>query len=426
MRSKNKKNDILKEYVRHKIDLILEDSDDYYDGGDISYTDPQYIRNPKLDSILTIFGLKGLANVARVAVGVGESIITKAFGELGIFIERLWYMINPYYFAMSAEELENIIARDRSALDARLERVHAGYADIVRDAERTIGNLGTDLTGIAFFANPALTLGYFGGRGLVGAGMSLFHRITRGGPGGARSSRNSAAENTLSQRTRELEARARELEQENQRYRHSSENVLQNFSRELLGPNATPDDLRQLAQGNGVPNAAGAGAAARTGTRVLPASGNVTVTEQAALQNSSRQNFNQRLMELQRDTEQLKRQYVEFLNSPEVERLVQASPAVKEGQKAVVDVIMNNVRDNFREITFDKMRNRNPEEFNEIQREQPDIFDNEQKKKAFVQFAKQQLKTPTIQQLNALAEQNPELRNEVQMAVSEVERLAAQ
>ena len=422
MRSKNKKNDILKEYVRHKVDLILEDSDDYYDGGDLSYTDPQYIHNPKLDSILTIFGLKGLANVARVAVGVGESILTKAFGELGIFIERLWYLINPYYFAMSAEELENIIARDRSALDARLERVHAGYADIVRDAERTISNLGTDLTGIAFFANPALTLGYFGGRGLIGAGMNLFHRITRGGPPGATSSRRSSTENSLSQRTQELEARARELEQENQRYRHSSENVLQNFSRELLGPNATPNDLRELVR----ENSATATPASPPGTRVLPASGNVTVTEQAAPESSARQNFNQRLMQLQRDTEQLKRQYIEFLNSPEVERMVQNSPAVKEGQKAVVDVIMSNVRDNFREITFDKMRNRNPEEFNQIEREQPDIFATEQNKKAFIKFAKQQLKTPTIQQLNALAEQNPELQNEVQLAVSEVERLAAQ
>lgn len=421
MRSKNKKNDILKEYVRHKVDLILEDSDDYYDGGDLSYTDPQYIRDTKLDSILTIFGIKGLQNAARVAVGVGESILTKAFGEVAIFIERLWYLINPYYFAMSAEELENIIARDRSALDARLERVHAGYADIVRDAERTISNLGTDLTGIAFFANPALTLGYFGGRGLIGAGMSLFHRITRGGPRGGPVSGRSSTETSLSQRTQELEARAQELQEENQRYRHSSENVLQNFSRELLGPNATPDDLRELARGNNAATSAGSTNAAPT--RVLPASGTVTVREQ---RQPARQDFNQRLMQLQRDTEVLKRQYVEFLNSSEVRNAIQEAPAVKEGQKAVVDVIMSNVRDNFRELTFDKMRNKNPEEFNQIEKEQPDIFNSEQKKKAFVQFAKQQLKTPTIQQLNALSQQNPELRDEVNMAISEVERLAAQ
>lgn len=434
MRLKKKKNDILKEYVNHKIDLLLED---YYDAGDVEASDPLWIHtdNRSLDSILTIFGIKGLQNAAKVAIGVGESILTKAFGEAAIFIERLWYMINPYYFAMSADELENIISQDRSALDARLDRVQAGYSNALREAQRSISAMGTDLTAIAFFANPALTLGYFGGRGAVGLGMSLFHRITRGGPSGggagAGSSRGSSAENNLSERTRQLESRARELEQENRTYRRTSENVLQNLSRELLGPNATPDDLRELARNsreNAASTASGAApgaASSATATRVIPGAGTATIREQAAGRVPAQQNFNQRLMQLQRDTQVLKRDYVQFLNSPDVQNTVKNSPVVKEGQKAIVDLIMDNVRNNFRELTFDKMRNRNPEEFNQIEREQPEIFSTEQKKKAFVQFAKQQLKSPTIQQLNALAQQNPELRNEVNMAVSEVERLAS-
>jgi hypothetical protein len=410
------KNKLIKEYVRRKVDLLLEQYDDSdYDSGGASYGDPTYITNPKADRLLAIFGLKGLADVARVAIGVGESILTKAFGEAALFIERLWYMINPYYFAMSAEEMENIIQRDRAALDARLDRVHAGYADTVREAEQIIASAGTDIGVAAFLANPGLVLGIAGSRGAVGVGMNLYHRIRYGGS--APSSRSSSrTESSLAARTAELETRARELEEENRTTRANSENVLQNFARQLLGPSGTPEQLRELAR-NGQATVA-----------TPPGEANV-VTEQAMPTRAAPTtpgDFNRRYLQLQRDTEQLKQDYIQFLNSEEVSNQLQNAPGVKEGQKALVDGIMSGVRQNFRNITFDKMRNQNPDAFNDVEKESPDIFDSEQKKQAFVRFAKQQIKTPTIEQLRTLSEQNPELANEVNMAVSEVERLANQ
>lgn len=438
---------IIREYIDRKINLLLKEYDD--DFGD--YGAGGYGGRPgSAEFTLGVFGLTGIMNVGRVALGVGESIITRVLGEAWILARRLWYTINPAYFAMSAEELENIIRQDRSDLDARLNRVHAGYADTVRDAEKVIEHMGGDLNAVMFLANPGATVGYMASRGAVGAARNLYHRVAVGGPPPAMASR----EESLASRAAELEREHEELRSEMSRRGEASQDVMRNFARELLGPNATPEDLRNFIRTSRTATATAAAPPATTAmteqfipnrpvapsprypavptppvaARGTPTMAPISTPRMAAnvAPPSTPVNTTQRLNDLTRRTQELKRDYIAFLNSNELKRSLANQPVVQEGQRALTNMIVENYRNVISDLTFESMRQQHSEEFAKLEQEDPTVFDSEEKRNAFVQYARQQLKTPVIAQLQALSQENPSLREEANNAIRTVERLAEQ
>ena len=430
---------LIREYVNKKVNTLLKEFDD--DFGD--YGAGGYGGRPgSTEFTLGVFGLTGIMNVGKVALGVGESILTRVLGEAWILARRLWYTINPAYFAMSAEELNNIIRQDRSDLDARLNRVHAGYAETVREAEKVIDRMGSDINAAMFLANPGATVGYVASRGAVGAARNLYHRIAVGGPPPALASR----EESLSSRAAQLENEHRQLQSELAQRGENSEQVMRNFARELLGPNATTEDLRNFIR-RGSANASADAAtamteqlvpnrpvAARPGTSVNPVASPVVppATSPAGRPApaqpvaSTQASTEQKINDLTRRTRELKRDYISFLNSDEMKRSLANQPIVQEGQKALTGMIVQNYRNVVSDLTFDKMRQEHSEEFNKLEQEDPTVFDSEEKRNAFVAYARQQLKAPVVAQLQTLARENPTLREEVTMAIRNVDRIATQ
>ena len=132
----NRRNQILKEYIKLQIEnILLEDDYDIADDGQQLSGDAKFITS--------LLGLRGIYDIGRVAAGVAESIIKRVFGEAWVLVQRLWYTLNPYYFAMSREQINEIINQTRTNLDTELATVRNEYSDTVQQAERVLESMGT-------------------------------------------------------------------------------------------------------------------------------------------------------------------------------------------------------------------------------------------------------------------------------------------
>jgi hypothetical protein len=127
--------------------------------------------------------------------------------------------------------------------------------------------------------------------------------------------------------------------------------------------------------------------------------------------------------QLLRRAQQLKQQYTELFNSEQFRNDVMSNPAVRQGQAALIEMRMLPIRRAFREMTFENLQRRFPSDF---EQKNPNVFDTQEKKNAFVRYAKQQFKTTAIQQINQMLQQNPGLRTAGQRAIAEIEQLANQ
>jgi hypothetical protein len=338
---KNKKanNLLLKEYIKLQIEnILLEDDYDIADDGQQLKGNGQFIT--------TLLGLKGIKDIADVTTGVASTLLNRVFGEAAILVKRLWYTLNPYYWAMSRDELNNIIGSDRQALDSRINTIRGEYADTVKHAEAVLDRLGTDIAVVNFMSNPGAAIGTMAARGATQSAGWIANRFLPS------SSPVAAQNNAYRQQINSLKNEAQQQ-------------GIQSEIDDILQEQAQPS---VVAQNPGQPT-------------------------------------------LQMRAQELKRQYSEFLNSNEVKQAISNSPIAREGQNALVDTLMQKKTQN---ITFDQIRQKNPTKFNELTRENPDLFNNQEKKDAFVDFAKQELQKQM---------RNPQTR---QQAMQQIQRLTNQ
>ena len=450
MRLKEKNNDqtikaLLKEYVALKTKRILiEDAggDDYYNDSNYGmWTTGSTAKNQEF--LLTIFGLRGLYNVGRVALGGVEAIITRIFGELGIVLESLVHTLSPLYWAESSEDLAALVRRRRSDLESRIGRIRGGYADAMAEAERSIASASPDIAFFSFLANPASFIGLSAARGAVPVGYNVYHRIRYGGPPGTRTTgARSATDTALSTETSGLISRAGSIDSSSGRSPSDSDSATRAIARTILGDSATEEDINNLISGARLNEAVGAVAA--------PASN--------SLPNSTVNPYDRQFRQLQLQANQLNQKYIDFLNSPEVRTVILQNPAVKEGQKAIVDLVVNNYRGVISNLTFERMRSEHPREFEqaenaareEMRKNSQDqetetsettstettpaseptetgsvLFDTEEKRNTFVSIMKRQMSLLPISQLRSLAQQTPELRTAVEAGIRQIQSLVS-
>ena len=457
---------LIKEYVQLKTRSLIEEDaagDQYY--GDSShgmYSAGSAEKN--MDIILSIFGIKSLQNIGRVALGVGEAIITRVFGELYVFAQRLWHLINPYYWAESSEDLNALTQQTRASIEGRISRASAGYADVMRDDARVIERMSPDLNFAMFLANPAAAIASSATSETAGGVYNIYHRIRYGGPPGTSGTNPTGTDATLAAQRTDLINRARAVDSTT----GGGGNTLQAVARTILGNNATDQDVNELLSSSGMLTEAGGAVpeddenrASSVPNRTAP---RVPTMAPAAPRPIAASN-DPRVQSLINQARQLNQNYVNFLKSSEAQSAILNNPGVKEGQAALVDIVVNNYRNQVRDLTFERMRSEHPEEFERIEREarespqqsrtnsrdttsteentaenetedtetsdnseeeeQSGLFDTEEKRNAFVSYAKQQLAVPSIAQLQTLAQQTPELRTAVDTGIRQIQTLAS-
>lgn len=520
LKDKIKKNKIalLKEYIKFKVSLLKEDSGD--PSGDLSYGDSNHgmytagSTDKNMHLILSILGITGITDIGRVALGAAEAIITRVFGEVGVIVTRLWHLINPYYFAESPEELNQITANQREAIANRIGRVNAGYADVLRRSLDVQTRMGSDINAVLFLANPAAYVSRVATTETAGATYNLYHRIRHGGPppstpeylninrpalwtgstsiasaaspsanrtstgtGGTSSAAGSAAAggteassakglseqatggisgadaNIIAQRNNLMNA-ARAIDS-SRGDRAASEAV----ARTILGSSASEEDINELVSGSSRSLTEAGGAVAdedERDTRETTAPSRSRAASSPATTRTS--STDPRIRALVAQAQQLNQTIVAFLKSPDAAAAIANNPGVKEGQKALVDIVVQQYRNQVSNLSFESMRSEHPEEFEEAEREARDmlrnqeeetdeennttssdedseeadtddeapvLFDTEEKRNAFVGAARQQLAVPSVAILQGLANQNPELRTAVNTGIQQIQTLAA-
>ncbi len=418
-------------------------------GGDQYYGDSSYgmysagSAEKNMDVILSIFGIKSLQNIGRVALGVGEAIITRVFGELYVFAQRLWHLINPYYWAESSEDLNALTQQTRASIEGRISRANAGYADVMRESDRIIERMSPDLNFAMFLANPASAIASSATSESVGGLYNVYHRIRYGGPPGAPGITPTGTDATLAARRTDLINRARATDTS----RGTGGNTLQAVARTILGENASEEDINQLISSSGMINEAGGAVPEDNARPSAPGPNRATRTSTTSPTSTDPQ-----IQALLNQARQLNQSYVNFLKSPEATSGLLNNPGVREGQTALVNVIVNNYRNQIRDLSFERMRSEHPEEFERIEeeaRQQQEraseandaeennsderseenetsiLFDTEEKRNAFVAYVKQQMAVPSIAQLQTLAQQTPELRTAVDTGIRQIQSLAS-
>jgi len=274
MRLNDKKNNIVKEYVRRKVDLLLE-YDDPDTGGGAGYWSMGTQKNQEF--ILTLFGIRPLQNIARVALGGLEAIITRTFGELWVIAERLYYTLAPWEWARSREEINQIVNQTRAGIADRISRVNAGYADVMRNNSEILGRMSGDINAAMFLANPASVISNFAASETADGAYNLYHRIRYGGPppdvpAGPSTSAHSATGGTdaaLNAEKSGLMSRASSVDAS----RGGGTSTAESVAREILGSHASEEDVASLvssargATTGGLTEAGGAVAAFRGGHR---------------------------------------------------------------------------------------------------------------------------------------------------------------
>lgn len=516
LKDKIKKNKIalLKEYIELKVSLIKEDSAD--PSGDLSYGDSNHgmytagSTDKNMNLILSVLGIRGITDIGRVALGAAEAIITRVFGEVGVIVTRLWHLINPYYFAERPEDLNQITANQREAIANRIGRVNAGYADVLRRSLDVQTRMGSDINAVLFLANPAAYVSRAATTETAGATYNLYHRIRHGGPppstpeyldinrpalwtgstsfagaaspsanrtstgtGGTSSAAGGGTEassgkglseqatggisgadaNIIAQRNYLMNA-ARAIDS-SRGDRAASEAV----ARTILGSSASEEDINALVSGSSRSLTEAGGAVADEDERDTRETTAPSRSRAASLPPTTRtSSTDPRIRALVTQAQQLNQTIVAFLKSPEAAAAIANNPGVKEGQKALVDIVVQQYRNQVSNLSFESMRSEHPEEFEEAEREARDmlrnqeeetdeennttssdedseetdtddeapvLFDTEEKRNAFVASARQQLAVPSVAILQGLANQNPELRTAVNTGIQQIQTLAA-
>ncbi len=330
----NRRNQILKEYIKLQIEnILLEDDYDIADDGQQLSGDAKFITS--------LLGLKGIYDIGRVAAGAAESIIKRVFGEAWVLVQRLWYTLNPYYFAMSREQINEIINQTRTNLDTELATVRNEYSDTVQQAERVLESMGTDIEAVNFMSNPSGAIGMMIGRGAYDSAANILNAI-----------------------------------------------LPRSFSLSSL-TNSNPTSV---------------------------------------------ENENpQQLAENRYQTADLRARYMAYLNSPGVQRAIENSPFVQQSRRAyqrvnnsLIQNLISITRQNIQNTTFENLRRADPSKWNETLQNNQNLFDTQEKKDAFVRYAREQIKNNAIQQIQQLIQQNPNMRGPGQQAIQQIQQMRIQ
>lgn len=161
---------LLREYIKNRLDVILEYDDG---GGDYGYYDDTGIMvggysepgapSKSISQFLTksdfarLFGLDSVKNAVDTAVYGLRSIATKIGGEQKIFWKSLLWTIVPFIKPDKYDNVLEMAEDDRENIENKLEKLDSNYADVLKENEEIFQN--PDFNFAMLLAAPGLVVG---------------------------------------------------------------------------------------------------------------------------------------------------------------------------------------------------------------------------------------------------------------------------